>query len=102
MRTLNNEVLSSWGSQGPGPDQFTDAPHAIWVDSRGDIYVSEVVSHNKIQKFVTEFDIDQPGGRFPIGEGDFGLDVTRGEWLGLNTVDLDVERHGARRAARRR
>jgi hypothetical protein len=52
VRTLDNEVLSSWGSQGPGPDQFTDAPHAIWVDSRGDIYVSEVVSHNKLQKFI--------------------------------------------------
>jgi DNA-binding beta-propeller fold protein YncE len=51
VRTLDNEVLSSWGSEGPGPDQFTDSPHAIWVDSRGDIYVSEVVSPNKIQKY---------------------------------------------------
>jgi sugar lactone lactonase YvrE len=54
VRTLDNEVLSSWGGDGPAPEQFTDAPHAIWVDLRGDIYVSEVVSHNKIQKYVRQ------------------------------------------------
>jgi hypothetical protein len=52
VRTLDNEVLSMWGSHGPGPDQFTDSPHAIWVDSHGDIYVSEVVAQNKIHKFI--------------------------------------------------
>jgi hypothetical protein len=50
--TLDGELLARWGSKGPGPDQFTDAPHSIWADSRGDIYVSEVVAHNKLQKYV--------------------------------------------------
>jgi DNA-binding beta-propeller fold protein YncE len=50
--TLDGDVLARWGSKGPAPDQFTDAPHSIWADSRGDIYVSEVVAHNKLQKYV--------------------------------------------------
>jgi hypothetical protein len=52
--TLDGQVLSRWGSKGPAIDQFTDAPHSIWVDSRGDIYVSEVTSQDKLQKFVRE------------------------------------------------
>ena len=51
IRTLDGEVLAQWGSQGPAPEQFTDFPHSIWVDSRGDIYVSEVIAENKIQKY---------------------------------------------------
>ena len=50
IRTLDDEVVSAWGSKGPAPDQFTDSPHGIWADSRGDLYVSEVTSHDKIQK----------------------------------------------------
>ena len=49
---LDGRILSSWGSHGEGDDQFTDAPHSIWVDSRGDIYVSEVVAANRIQKYI--------------------------------------------------
>ena len=52
--TLDGEVLSRWGSQGPGPDQFTDSPHGIWVDSRGDIYISEVTGQDKFQKYVRQ------------------------------------------------
>jgi len=54
IMTLDGEVLSRWGSQGPGPDQFTDSPHSIWVDSRGDVYVSEVTAQNKVQKYVRQ------------------------------------------------
>jgi streptogramin lyase len=50
--TLDGDVLARWGSKGTSADQFTNAPHSIWVDSRGDIYVSEVVDPNKIQKYV--------------------------------------------------
>jgi len=50
--TLDGEVLARWGSQGDRPEQFTDSPHSIWVDSRGDIYVSEVLGENKLQKFL--------------------------------------------------
>jgi sugar lactone lactonase YvrE len=52
VRTLDFAVLAEWGSKGPGPDQFTDSPHSIWADSRGDIYVGEVVAENKLQKYV--------------------------------------------------
>lgn len=54
IRDLDGRVLSLWGANGPGDDQFTDAPHSIWVDTRGDIYVSEVVAHNKIQKYIRQ------------------------------------------------
>ena len=51
IMTLDGEVLARWGSKGEGQDQFTNAPHSIWADSRGDIYVSEVVQPNNIQKY---------------------------------------------------
>lgn len=51
IMTLDGDVLARWGSPGPADDQFTDSPHNIWVDSRGDIYVSEVLSPNKLQKY---------------------------------------------------
>jgi streptogramin lyase len=52
IMTLDGDVLARWGSKGSAPDQFTNAPHSIWADSRGDIYVCEVVDPNKIQKYV--------------------------------------------------
>jgi hypothetical protein len=54
IMTLDGEVLARWGSKGDAPDQFTNAPHSIWADSRGDIYVSEVVDPNKLQKYVRQ------------------------------------------------
>jgi streptogramin lyase len=52
IMTLDGDVLARWGSKGSAPDQFTNAPHSIWADSRGDVYVSEVVEHNKFQKYI--------------------------------------------------
>ena len=54
IMTLDGEVLARWGSQGPADDQFTDSPHSIWVDSSGDIYVTEVLSPDKLQKYVRQ------------------------------------------------
>jgi sugar lactone lactonase YvrE len=51
IMTLDGEVLARWGTQGTGFDQFTDAPHSIWADTGGNIYVCEVVAHNKMQKY---------------------------------------------------
>lgn len=51
LLTLDGDLVTQWGSDGPGDDQFTDSPHGIWVDSRGDVYVSEVTAHNKLQKY---------------------------------------------------
>jgi sugar lactone lactonase YvrE len=51
IMTLDGEVLARWGSKGTALDQFGNAPHSIWADSRGDVYVCEVVEHNKLQKY---------------------------------------------------
>ncbi len=49
---LDGEVLSQWGGKGESPGLFEDAPHGIWVDSHGDVYVCEVpFVHNRIQKY---------------------------------------------------
>ena len=45
-------VLARWGEAGAEPGQFRDSPHSIWADSRGDLYVSEVLGDDRLQKFV--------------------------------------------------
>lgn len=52
MLDRNGDLLARWGEHGEGPGQFSDSPHAIWVDRRGDLYVSEVLAENRLQKFV--------------------------------------------------
>jgi DNA-binding beta-propeller fold protein YncE len=47
----SGELLGSTGRSGDGAGEFLDCPHAIWIDRAGDIYVSEVVTHNRLQKF---------------------------------------------------
>lgn len=52
--TLEGERLTQWGS-GQRLDQsgeFLGCPHGIWADSRGDLYVSEVQTDGRLQKFV--------------------------------------------------
>jgi hypothetical protein len=49
--TLDGEVIGRWGEKGDAPGQFSDSPHGIWIDSKGDIYVSEVVADRRFQKF---------------------------------------------------
>ena len=51
MMNPDGKVLARWGQKGSEPGQFSDSPHGIWVDSRGDLYVSEVVAENRLQKF---------------------------------------------------
>jgi DNA-binding beta-propeller fold protein YncE len=42
VRDLEGNVLAAWGGPDPcAPGSFA-APHGLWVDSRGDIYVGEV------------------------------------------------------------
>ena len=45
----NGDVLTSWGTKGSGPGEF-DLAHGIAVDSKGDVYVTEV-TNKRIQKF---------------------------------------------------
>jgi len=49
---LDGELLARWGEQGEAPGQFANSPHGIWIDSRGDLYITEVPHlPNRLQKF---------------------------------------------------
>jgi len=44
--------MARWGGEkSMEPGLFT-APHCAWVDSRGDLYVGEVLEGQRIQKFI--------------------------------------------------
>ncbi|MGH9172875.1 MAG: peptidyl-alpha-hydroxyglycine alpha-amidating lyase family protein, partial [Vicinamibacterales bacterium] len=49
--TLEGELLARVGEAGDAPGQFQGYPHAVWVDSHGDLYVGEVPSQGLFQKF---------------------------------------------------
>lgn len=51
---LDGNVLTRWGERGDGPGQFAASPHSMWLDSRSDLYVGEVVTPNRLQKFVRQ------------------------------------------------
>ncbi|MCC9078214.1 peptidyl-alpha-hydroxyglycine alpha-amidating lyase family protein [Litorilinea aerophila] len=52
--TLEGELLAQWGGrcQSERPGEFRACPHGIWTDSRGDLYVGEVQTDGRLQKFV--------------------------------------------------
>ncbi len=45
------ELLARWGEPGDAPGQFKSFVHSLWLDSRGDLYVTEVLQDNRVQKF---------------------------------------------------
>jgi hypothetical protein len=50
--TLDGKLVSRWRG---GPDGVTEAPHGIWADSKGDIYVAEIGQKGhgqRVRKFV--------------------------------------------------
>jgi len=49
---LDGNVLARWGEGGSRPGQFAASPHSLWADSRGDLYVGEVIDPNRLTKFV--------------------------------------------------
>jgi hypothetical protein len=50
----DGQVVARWGGEARRePGEFV-APHGAWVDSRGDLYVCEVLQGQRIQKFVRE------------------------------------------------
>jgi hypothetical protein len=51
IMTLEGEIIERWGEKGTAPGQFSDSPHGIWIDSHCDLYVSEVISEKRFQKF---------------------------------------------------
>ncbi len=50
----SGDVLARWGcgERVDRPGEFLGCPHGIWTDSRGDLYVSEVQTDGRFQKFV--------------------------------------------------
>ncbi|MBM3958725.1 MAG: hypothetical protein FJ314_02980 [SAR202 cluster bacterium] len=48
---LNGKVLSRWGRFATKEPGMFFAPHGIWTDSRGDLYIGEVLEGQRIQKF---------------------------------------------------
>jgi hypothetical protein len=52
VATPDGELLARWGERGAAPGQFAASPHSLWLDSRGDLYVGEVTTPDRFQKFV--------------------------------------------------
>jgi hypothetical protein len=44
-------IIGRWGGRGDGPGYFKGAPHGLWIDSKGDIYIAEVAAEKAIHKF---------------------------------------------------
>jgi hypothetical protein len=42
VRDLDGNLLASWGGPDPCAAGSFAAPHGVWVDSHGDLYVAEV------------------------------------------------------------
>ncbi len=49
---LQGNVLARWGGERSHEPGLFWGPHGIWTDSRGDLYVSEVLEGQRVQKFV--------------------------------------------------
>lgn len=43
--------IGASGKSGLGIGEFADCPHSLWIAPDGGVYVSEVTSHNRLQKF---------------------------------------------------
>ena len=56
IMTLDGEIITQWGSERGSevPGLFYACPHGIWVDSHGDMYVSEVQADGRLQKFIRQ------------------------------------------------
>lgn len=52
--TLDGDLIAKWGGAQPSekPGEFAGGPHGIWADSRGDLYVGEVLMDGRLQKFI--------------------------------------------------
>lgn len=54
--TMAGEKLTEWGGgvESDKPGEFKKCPHGIWLDSQGDLYVSEVQADARLQKFIRQ------------------------------------------------
>ena len=51
LKTLDGEMVGSWGERGEDAGRFSGYPHGIWVDSQGDVYVAQVGAQLALDKF---------------------------------------------------
>jgi sugar lactone lactonase YvrE len=54
VRSPEGALLAQWPYESILTHEREKSPHSVWVDSRGDIYVAEVVGENGLQKFVRQ------------------------------------------------
>ena len=54
--TMDGQKLSEWGDgvRQDQPGLFKGCPHGIWTDRNGDLYVSEVQTDARIQKYIRQ------------------------------------------------
>ena len=54
--TLDGERIAAWGGgrESNVPGEFRGGPHGIWVDSHRDLYVSEVQTDGRLQKYIRQ------------------------------------------------
>lgn len=77
------KVLRQWGRRGRGPGEFT-LPRAVAVNSRGEVYISEYVSAERVQRFSADgTQLLTSIGRAGQGPGEFN----RPEGLCVDTQD---------------
>jgi hypothetical protein len=53
---LNGELITQWGGlvESNAPGEFLTFPHDIWMDSQGDLYVTEVGENARIWKYLRQ------------------------------------------------
>lgn len=51
IMSQDGTIIGRWGERGDGPGFLKGAPHGLWIDSRGDMYVAEVAAAKAIHKF---------------------------------------------------
>ncbi|MEE2658407.1 MAG: peptidyl-alpha-hydroxyglycine alpha-amidating lyase family protein [Candidatus Latescibacterota bacterium] len=53
---LGGELLARWGKgkRTDAPGEFRGCPHGIWTDSKGDLYICEVQTNGRYQKFIRQ------------------------------------------------
>ena len=73
----NGHFILKWGSSGSSNGQFNN-PNDVAVDSKGDVYVSDLNDH-RIQKFKSNGVFIKKWGQLGAGDGEFnhpaGIDV---------------------------
>jgi DNA-binding beta-propeller fold protein YncE len=88
----NGHFILKWGSSGSSNGQFGN-PNDVAVDSKGDVYVSDLNNH-RIQKFKSNGGFIKKWGQLGAGDGEFnhpaGIDVDSSD--NLYVADVNNQR----------